>query len=1729
MGTHTVRRFISVLAVLCSSFRLFAAPSIWLEGESFVSETPLKDLPGREKLPGGGRGYVVAGWGNRNVISGGELLHITLSEAEAGRYVPDTGLIVHRNFEVKEAGTYEIWARIGYEWVRSPFDWCLNDGPWTNIPPDLPTIDVQPIQVWNELGWLRLAEGVRLNAGRHRIAFRHLVPKKRDGNPDRILHMLDAVCVYGGAFQPFGKWAPDQDHRSEKDRAAESQIFDLNLNPGPDGRAWTMLNGLWQYAPWGETQFPITEQTRLKPVEALPDLSKLRWFAYEAPGAIDERLPEQAYTHRYLLRTRVRVPRDAAGRGIFLDVQNSTLIVSVFVNGRFAGSTDIFHAPWQIDLSPHIRAGHVNEIVLAIKGAYYSLNPTTDREADGVGQRRYWNLPREMLETNSGAGSKHDYPIAFDCRTGLLAPASLVVAGPVYASDVFVIPMEGRLGLETTLFNPTSSSAALQVDNEVVSWNEGRGGQAELRFPTQRLTLAAGESRTIRLDQQWANPRLWWPDQPFLYLAHTVVRSPRGVDTKQTRFGFRTFDWSTSEFRINGVPWQMWADLTTYSADPREQTRFARERSHANHTRYWHKGGLGSMTRREAMEHFDETGMLVRSSGTFDGQLANYGAGLLEEKPDGTRVAKQPFWDNWRRQLAAWVREERNHPSIYVWSVENEIAFINSHNLGLWREVEPELTRGVREVMHIDPTRPAMVDGGNALRDESLPVNGAHYTEFMNVAFRDFPDAAYTLEHFLDPARPQRGAWRKVPGRPIFGGEIYFAEGYDLADFATIGGERCFIGRLETYPARGLFAKMLSEGYRWAGYSAFHFWLAIPESETWNWNSWNPVALFCRQWNWTWGADTEITRTLKLFNTTSNDAPIEASWEFRIGDQRIAGETREFRLPCGGATEFNVAFRVPSLDAPAKGVFVLRAARGGQEVFREEKLVRILVPAKRPNPPIRPGEMAVLDPSGKLTAFLKQRGIPFTAVTDPENLPATARVLVVGPDGVTPDRSTDPVWLSLAAEGRKVVLLDQSHPLVYRALPGDYQPSDYVGRIAFPEDMSHPVFDGLTPADFFTWGNDHVIYRKVYRKGTSGGRSLVQCDFRLSHSAMIESEVNDGLLLISQLAIGDKLAREAVAQQMLLNILHRAAVHKPVRRVVKAVLPDGDRRWELLRQMKVQLSKVDSLEEALRGESLLVVDAKPDHLRALAERLRDVEAFQDRGGWLMLWGLEPDGLPFFNKIVRHEHLIRPFETERVVIRYPSDPLASGITLRDVVMDTGRQLYPWMALKAPDRDAFRYVVDHDDIAPFAKFPDGLVMGKGKARPGGDHEPRNLVNGFTSDDDWVFTYTTILDEGHSTRMPLELAREEELESLIVRPSRLYNPVTRLRIYFDDDPEPLEATLPVRDTPVNEEIALGGRRAKRVTIEIAGWAQRGDRNIVVLDNVWIIARRPESYRQRVSSLLNVGALMAYRRGKGGILLNQVHIAEREVNPDNAEKKARIVRALLTNLGAEFEGARVEVARERFEYHPIAIPDHAFNIYRDQRGQPSWPGGGDLSSLPAGRRKLAGVEFQLVDFATSPVPSAIALGGEGSPVSVDAVKGMPVGARADALFFLHTFHPGSAVPYWRADVEEAAKHNRELPRPPRAITYRVVYEDGSNADIPVLFSKHISAWNDQSPAPLPGADLAWTEQRPDGSSASVWLMRWTNPHPEKVIKEVDFIRVERWDLGTPILFAITRGNRVQ
>ncbi len=1725
-----------LLPVLLATAALSAADFAWIEGES---PTVKPTLP--EGLPAGSVKYGDA-WGLSRIMSDGKLLHVNLGDGDVAKHVAE-GLTFGYDLTVK-AGRQEVWARIGYEFVRSPIRWRAGDGAWQDYGTERVTSDVQAIQTWNELAWARLGE-IEAKAGTVRIELQWPRSEKKDGDKvkvERILGMLDAICVAApGVFRPSGKLKPGEAE------AVDAPVFKLPEATSAE-RSAVALTGTWQMADWEEAVEVApgrNPEGRLEGVAALPKLDELRWFAYQVPGDRNAQHPERVYQHRVVARCRVDVPKGHAGRSFHLDIERFNTIATVFVNGVNCGWTKDHSTAWQVDLSKGIKAGQVNEIAVVFKDRYYSLDGARAGARGWIGQR---NVPNGFLSDNQGVCGMHDLAVAADPTLGITEPATLVSTGAAYVADAFVKTSvkDKRIAVETTIVNP---GAARTVSVELAAWRwspEGADKNVPKKLPPMQVQLAAGETKTVEIADAWADARLWWPDDVNLYdLVATVSDGGKAIDVSRTRFGFREWSWDSHVFKLNGVKWQIYGDIDT-NYDPKAMVE-QRKKSGQNTLRLWTNGGLKGMTREQTLAYCDENGLIVRSSGTFDGQVANYGGGLSEEVVvDGKQVrrAKASLMANWKSHLAAWVKAERNHPSISIWSVENEVTYINSCNLGQADAFEPAASDAIRNVvMQVDPTRPAMVDGGNALRDESLPVNGGHYTEMYNLHWRDLPDASYTRDHWYTPEHKSRNMWRYVPDRPIFKGEVFFANGYGTEQFATIGGEKCFIGIGEVGDGMRRLGQIFNEGWRWAEVSAWQHWLGGGYGRYWN--GWQPVAVLCRQWDTTFGPGQAVERTLKVFNNTSKGGPISVTWELQIDGKKVGGESKEITLAPGTEQEWAIRFTVPQVKAATAGKLVLSASRNGAPVYRDERDLRILVPALVAKPGLKASELVVFDPKGPLAAHLTARGIPFTAAKTIDDIPAGAKVLVIGADAVPLERATDPLWYDRAVRGLKILVLDQRYPLRYRALPADIEPLDEEpsvwarmqakaanvepelrGRYGFMEDLSHPVFTGLVQEDFFTWGADHIVYRNPYRKGSTGYRSLFQCEQGLAGTAMAECQAGDGLMLLSQLAIGEKLATSAVAQQVFAQLLNYTAAYAPVRRTVSVVA--GPAIAGLVKDLGVQQQAVADPLAAIAKDGIAVVEATPANLKALAGKAEAVRSWCAKGNWLMLWGVTPEGLADYNTIVRASHVLRPFSTERVLISVPSDALTAGLTLRDVVMDTGKNMYGWMALKRPDADAFSWIVDHTEVAPFCEFPSPTAMGKGSdTDPGADHWPRNMVNGFTSADNWSFCYTIIMDRGQKLKWTVTLPREEEVVALKVQPSRIYHPITRMNLYFDEDPTPVAVDL--RADPVPQEVTFAPHKARKVTMEVAQWAERGDANIVVIDNLWMTVKRSDEYLKRVKPLLNVGGLVRYDEGKGGIVLNQIKLIEREVNPINAEKKRTITRTILANLGAVFAGQKTVVAGSQLKYETVALPVEQCTAYVNRDKQPSWwDGPTDMSGLPVGEQALAGVRFFLPTFTTSPVPTAFMLRGRGGKVKQDRIDKLAIGRKADALFMLHTHNDRGDLARHMHWMKERRSHGQDPGDVPAVLTYVVRYADGSTIDVPVRWNRDIGNWLQKTPSGLPNAAVGWAGPAAEGQQPVVWVMQWTNPKPELEIASIDLVAgEEKW--GSAAVFAITTATQIK
>lgn len=1686
------------LRLLCATILLALSAAqavpIWIEAESASA------------LPASARADA---WNNPALLSGGSALTLFAEPAEVEAKIPADGAVIGYEFDAP-AGERQIWARVGFENIRPPFAWRINGGPWqTNSQTTHRTIDVVETAFWNPIGWTRMG-AAKLAKGRNTLEVRiSRRAEEKDGKDSfaPVRFVTDAFCLAEAA------WVPDQ-HRPpggdtpEADRAAAAHVFRVPGDLIAKARAETPLDGAWEYAPW-EEQDEITEETRAKGADSLPDLAPLPWRAVRVPGDRNTLLPDHRFQHRYILRTRVEIPAAWKGRSFLLDLREINMIATLFVDGKKVGDHSAVLGFWTPDITPFITPGKTHEIALVIKDAFYAMRPTKEGET----MRANYYLPMSLFETNQGTTHRFDFPVKGAAETGILEGATLVATGPGYVEDAFVKTSVAEHTISATLRLRTPGDSPRKF-NVIARVESHPDGTRELAFPQAEVRIPAGAAAEIELSSPWPGAKLWWPDQPALHdLVVEVLDGDKVCDVHRTRFGFREWQIRGNQFYLNGIRWKLRADLLHYNNPnlPLDQVRADWEKHGINMFRLRFQYAWGGMRYGQTLAWMDEQGMPVRlHAGSFDGQHASYDLGSRENPNPG-------LYARWHEQLENRVRRWRNHPSVFIWELDNEIIYINARNLGKLDAAEPEFTKAAAILANLDPTRTVVTGGGNALRDESLPVYGCHYFE---VADRDYPREAYTLEKSLARQNGKASGGLREPWpldfekKPLFLSETAFLPGRNAAGFAAIGGEVTFLGKAESRPTAGLIARFLAEGYRWKGVAAMHFWFDDAFTGASHYSSFQPVAAFVREWNSAFAGGQKVARTVRVFNETRFSDPLDFAWALTVAGNRVAGETRALAIPPGLSEEISIELPFPSLKGRAEANLDLSVKRGGTEVFRDTKRYAVLEPDAGPKPRAS-GPILVWDPDGAAARRLASRRIPFNQVGSFAEIPDRFGLLIVGKNAVAQNEATDSRWMALAAAGNRIVVLDQKFPLHFQALPADLEPTSLDGHSAFIQEPNHPVFDGLQDSDFFVWDGDGAVYRKAYRKASRGARSLAHCDNELAYSALSACPVNDGLIVVSQFALGQRLESSAVAQRLFDNLVAYAASYrleeKPVALCTEPATPAG----QALFALGVRGSAVTDPLAAIRSGTfgIVAVQATPEAMRALASDVSAVRAYAENGGWVMILGVLPETLADFNTLVGYAHIIRPFRMEKVRFAPRRDPLSAGLGLQDVVMSSGERIQAFNRDEWPVDDAFVGIVDLEDVAPFAEFPPPAYWGDPDTKgPGDDTWPLNMVNGYLSDTHWRMIFSIHLNHADPTKWDIKLPREEEITGFAIAPNRLYHEITRLRLTFDGDASSAQEFAPSGGD--RQDFDVRPTKAKTITVELLEWKPKGTSNVIGVDNLWIRAKRPADFHDRVKPLLNIGGLVKYPVGKGGFVLNQYRFTNQEKNPNNAVKKRLVTATLLRNLGAAFAVGKTVVAGAGLAYRTAPL-EGACNLYlKSDQGFPDQAN--DLSALPVGRHRFASVDYEIRDFATSPLESGAMLKHPRYRIEneKDAIRDIPLHGTADALFFLHTLLPGDA---W--------KPRNDADDPPAAFRYIIRYGDGTTETVPVTLGRGIAPWLQDDPRSLPDAALAWSAPaKQGGKTVAVYSFQWTNPNPGKPLQSVSLEYAgdgPKW--GTPVLLGIT------
>lgn len=492
-------------------------------------------------------------------------------------------------------------------------------------------------------------------------------------------------------------------------------------------------------------------------------------------------------------RKSINVPQNKSGEKVYLYFEGVYNRSEVFINGKSLGKRPNGYISFAYDATPFVKFGGENTI---------SVRVDHSQSADS----RWYT------------------------GSGIYRNVWLVYANPVHIAQwgVYAYPEvkkgTGTLNVEVDVENGSSSKSSLTVVNELFS----KDGKSVAKT-SSKVEVAANQSGKISTKINVKNPQLWDLDNPNLYeLKTTVLQDGKEIDKTVTQTGFRSFTFDPNNgFALNGKGMKMKGVCLHHdagvlgSAVPREvwKTRLQTLKEiGVNAIRTSHNPQAPDF-----YELCDELGLLVLNEAYDEWEFPkrkwlegwNYGT-------PGFQGSFDIFADYAEKDLEDFVRRDRNHLSVFGWSIGNEVDYPNdpySHPVldkgkdgfgqaayGGYKKDAPDAMRLgaiakrlVAAVKKYDKSRPTTAGlAGVAMSNETeypgaLDITGYNYTE-----------SKYKSDH------------EKYPKRVIYGSENV----HDMEPWLAVKNNKFifgqflwtgidYLGESGRWPSRGFYSGLV--------------------------------------------------------------------------------------------------------------------------------------------------------------------------------------------------------------------------------------------------------------------------------------------------------------------------------------------------------------------------------------------------------------------------------------------------------------------------------------------------------------------------------------------------------------------------------------------------------------------------------------------------------------------------------------------------------------------------------------------------------------------------------------------------------------------------------------------------------------------------------------------------------------------------------------------------------
>jgi beta-galactosidase len=483
-------------------------------------------------------------------------------------------------------------------------------------------------------------------------------------------------------------------------------------------------------------------------------------------------------------RKTFQLPASMRGRRVSVRFDGVYRDSTVWINGARLGSRPYGYSTFEYDLTPHLRFGAASN-VLAVRVDHSVVADSRWYPGSGIYRHVWLNV----------TGPVH------------IAPWGVYVTTPVAGEA------EALASIETRVMNESPAEARATVVTSVLNESSEEVASAKVEEP-----IASGKDRTFAQQVAIPRPSLWSPEQPHLYTAVSrVYLDGKLADEQRTPFGIRSFYFSPEKGLVfNSRPIKMKGVCIHHDL-----------------------GALGAAFFEEALERrlkrFKEIGVnAIRCSHNpmapeFYDLCDRLGFLVMDEAFDEWIGGKRKWAEGWNAGVAArrgyheafeeWgvrdaqdmVLRDRNHPSIVMWSIGNEIDYPDdpfTHPRGrdgvkpnsLSADLMPPIARRlISAVKQFDVTRPVTM----ALADIDAS-NATGLANMLDVVGYNYLEQHYERDHRTYPNRVIYGsensrgldAWRPVALNDYVGGQFLWT-GMD------------YLGEASRYPSHGSSAGLL--------------------------------------------------------------------------------------------------------------------------------------------------------------------------------------------------------------------------------------------------------------------------------------------------------------------------------------------------------------------------------------------------------------------------------------------------------------------------------------------------------------------------------------------------------------------------------------------------------------------------------------------------------------------------------------------------------------------------------------------------------------------------------------------------------------------------------------------------------------------------------------------------------------------------------------------------------